>query len=379
VFDSASAAIDLDLISYLRSIPDARMRRGVRFPAWYLLLVAVLGILSGCQSLRDLERFAVRHHSALAEAFGLELRRPPSDSSFRYFFHQVDVAALCAAIRDWTIAQIPGGAADLDQLVCDGKTLRGSIELTAGGGSAFIAQATLFSAALGVAISQACYATRQPRASGAPAVARRAGSGGSSHPGGCAPHPAPVFRQLQEQGADFLLTVKANQKTLHRQIRSQFQGKRHIPFVAGDHEISHGCDIIWSLRAKQAHAHITEAWTGTSWIVEVTASGTRDSKLFHTTNLFLTSLRTTPEALLQLVRDRWSIEGWHWIRDTQLHEDAHRYRGNGAGVMATLRTAALNLMRLAGFRSIRAGMQAVMHDITALLAMARHRPEHGPG
>jgi hypothetical protein len=48
----------------------------------------------------------------------------------RYFFHQVDVAALCAAIRDWTIAQIPGGASDLDQLVCDGKTLRCSIEPT---------------------------------------------------------------------------------------------------------------------------------------------------------------------------------------------------------------------------------------------------------
>ena len=137
------------------------MRRGVQFPAWYLLLVVVLGILSGCQSFRDLERFAIRHHTVLTEALGLELRRPPSDSSFRYYFHQVDVAALCAAIRDWTIAQIPGGAADLDQLVCDGKALRGSIEPTAGGGSAFIAQVTLYSAALGVAISQACYATRE--------------------------------------------------------------------------------------------------------------------------------------------------------------------------------------------------------------------------
>ena len=75
MLESASAATDLDLISYLRSIPDARMRRGVRFPAWYLLLVAVLGILSGCQSLRDLERFAIRHHSVLTEALGLALRR----------------------------------------------------------------------------------------------------------------------------------------------------------------------------------------------------------------------------------------------------------------------------------------------------------------
>jgi hypothetical protein len=157
--ETISAATDLDLISYLKSIPDPRMRRGVRIPSWYLLLVAVLGILSHCQSLRDLERFAERHHGVLTEALGIELRRYPSDSAFRYFFQQVDVAALCAAIRDWTIAQIPGGTADLDQLVCDGKTLRGSIEPTPGGGSAFIAQVTLYSAALGVAISQACYAT----------------------------------------------------------------------------------------------------------------------------------------------------------------------------------------------------------------------------
>ena len=89
----------------------------------------------------------------LTEALGIELRRPPSDSSFRYFFQQVDVAALCAAIRDSTIAQIPGVAADLDQLVGDDKALRGSIEPTSGGGSAFIAQVTLYSAGLGVAIS----------------------------------------------------------------------------------------------------------------------------------------------------------------------------------------------------------------------------------
>lgn len=100
MLESACAATDLDLISYLRSIPDARMRRGVRFPAWYLLLVAVLGMLSGSQSLRDLQRFAIRHHAVLTESLGIELRRPPSDSSFRYFFYQVDVAALCAAIRD---------------------------------------------------------------------------------------------------------------------------------------------------------------------------------------------------------------------------------------------------------------------------------------
>jgi hypothetical protein len=106
--------------------------------------------------------------------------------------------------------------------------------------------------------------------------------------------------------------VKANQKTLHRQNLSQFLGKRHIPFVATDREISHGRTITWTLRARQSE-HIAEAWIGSSWIVEVAATNSRDGKPLQARHLFLTSLRTTPEALLQLVRDRWSncfAEAW---------------------------------------------------------------------
>ena len=40
----------INLISFLKAIPDGRYRRGVRYPQWYLLLLAVLGILSGCRT-----------------------------------------------------------------------------------------------------------------------------------------------------------------------------------------------------------------------------------------------------------------------------------------------------------------------------------------
>ena len=105
------------------------------------------------------------------------------------------------------------------------------------------------------------------------------------------------------------MTVKANQRTLNRQIQRQFEGKRQIPFLAVDQEIGHGRDITWMLRAKEAPEHIREAWLGTSWIVEVATTGTRDGKPFNAKHLFLTSLRTSLEGLLQLVRNRWSIEG----------------------------------------------------------------------
>jgi len=69
------------------SIPDARIRRGVRITAWYLVLVAVLGILSRCQqSPRDLERFDKRYLALLNEVLGLEIGKLPSDFTFRYLF-----------------------------------------------------------------------------------------------------------------------------------------------------------------------------------------------------------------------------------------------------------------------------------------------------
>ncbi len=40
--------------------------------------------------------------------------------------------------------------------------------------------------------------------------------------------------------------------------------------------------------------------------------------------------RTTPEAIVQLVRDRGSSEDYQWIRNTQLHEDGDHDQGNKA-------------------------------------------------
>ena len=77
---------DADLITFLKAIPDGRYRRGVRYPQWYLLLVAVLGILSDCRSSRDLQDFAERHREVLNQALGLNFKRWPSDATFLYLY-----------------------------------------------------------------------------------------------------------------------------------------------------------------------------------------------------------------------------------------------------------------------------------------------------
>jgi hypothetical protein len=157
-FLPAEPAAAGDLISFLKALPDCRMRRGVRFPQWWMLLVAILAILSNEGSLVGIERFARRHRQVLNELLGTDFGKEPSDSTFRLLLSQLDVSGFETLLRQWMSAQ-PGVAEGLETLVCDGKTLRGSIAETDSGAAKFIAQVSLYSQSLGVAIAQTTYAT----------------------------------------------------------------------------------------------------------------------------------------------------------------------------------------------------------------------------
>jgi hypothetical protein len=151
-------AVATDLISFLKALPDCRMRRGVRFPQWWMLLVAILAILSNQGSLLGMERFAKRHRKTLNELLGTHIASPPSDSTFRLLLAQLDVEGFEDLLQQWMAAQ-PGVGESVETLVCDGKTLRGSIAETASGAARFIAQVSLYSNTLGVAIAQNTYST----------------------------------------------------------------------------------------------------------------------------------------------------------------------------------------------------------------------------
>ncbi len=73
-----------DLIAFLQALPEGRKHREVRYPQWLLLLMAILGVLSGCHSARDLERFDKQHHQAFSAALDVDMPKAPCDSTFLY-------------------------------------------------------------------------------------------------------------------------------------------------------------------------------------------------------------------------------------------------------------------------------------------------------
>lgn len=122
------------------------MRRGIRFPQWWMLLVAILAILSNEGSLVGIERFARCHSQVLNVLLGTDFGKEHSDSTSLLLLSQLDVAAFETLLGQWMSAQ-PGVAVGLDTLVCDGNTLRGSIGASDSGVAKFIAEVSLYSQA----------------------------------------------------------------------------------------------------------------------------------------------------------------------------------------------------------------------------------------
>ena len=147
-----------DLISFLKAVPDCRMRRGIRFPQWWMLLVAILAILSNQGSLMGMERFAKLHRKALNELLGTYIAKSPSDSTFRLLLAQLDVDGFMGLLQDWMRAQI-GDSEPVDILSSDGKALNGSRDETAPGAARFIGQVSLSSGNLAGAIARTTDAT----------------------------------------------------------------------------------------------------------------------------------------------------------------------------------------------------------------------------
>ncbi|WP_010305743.1 ISAs1 family transposase [Synechococcus sp. CB0101] len=177
-----------------------------------------------------------------------------------------------------------------------------------------------------------------------------------------------LFLYLAERGADFLIAVKHGRRKGFQLIRDRLTYSRRIPWRTSKREIRRGRNITWKLRAMPAPEWVMEQWPGSATISALRSHGIREGKPQDETRYYVSSLRTGAKSLLRAIRQRWSIENsWHWVRDAPLREDAHRYReNNGVQILATLRSLAINALRLDGTWSITAGIAALAHDIKGL-------------
>jgi hypothetical protein len=117
------------LLEILREIPDHRRREGKRFDLPTVLLYAILSMVAGANSYRQMHEFIRVHRLRLNDAFDLELPYTPSYSGLRLILQGVDPNALEAAFRRHAASMLtPPLEPGLTAIAVDGKTLRGSFD-----------------------------------------------------------------------------------------------------------------------------------------------------------------------------------------------------------------------------------------------------------
>ena len=111
-----------------------------------------------------------------------------------------------------------------------------------------------------------------------------------------------------------MIAVKHGRRKGFRLIRDRLTHSRNVPWESSHHEVGHGRDIAWTLRAMPAPDWVIEQLPGSATIIAVRSQGIRDGRPVDEMHYIVTSLRTSAKALLRLVRNRWSIENsWHWV------------------------------------------------------------------
>ena len=155
--------------------------------------------------------------------------------------------------------------------------------------------------------------------------------------------------------AQYIAVVKKNQPLLHARIRAlpwRSTGRQHHPrHRARPHRDPH----------PEGRPHqpldfpcARQAIKITRWRKDTATGKTTRETVYAVTSL--TSADATPQDLARLVREHWSIEAHHHIRDTTFSEDTSTSRtGSGPANLATIRAAVIAAIKDAGYLHIPEG------------------------
>jgi predicted transposase YbfD/YdcC len=156
--------------------------------------------------------------------------------------------------------------------------------------------------------------------------------------------------------AHYIAVIKANQPLLYARLKAL--PWRHVPAGSTTRDAGHGRRETRSL--KTAHVAGLD-FPGARQAIKITRwrQDTATGKISRQTVYAITSLtsaQATPAGLARLVREHWTIEAHHHIRDVSFDEDAATSRtGNGPANLATIRAAIIAAIKDAGYLHIPEG------------------------
>ena len=319
-----------------------------------ILIVAFLGVMSGCDDYPGIVEFA-RDRESFLKTF---LRLPhgiPSVSTFRRVFARVKPSVLIGLLQRWS-GELTGTLAG-KQIVLDGKALRRSFD-HAWDKTSPLHLVTAWCVEENLVLAQRAVDQKSNEITAIPEVLKVFDLKGATVTMDAMGTQTQIAEQIVRAGGDYVLAVKDNHPTLANSVRKhldemileKFEGVEHVYHETTD--AGHGridTRKVWATGEIKWLGRRGE-WKNLSSVIVVESIRRENAKEKPTISrrYYISSIKCqSAEKFATLIRNHWSIENaQHWTLDVAFNEDQSRVRkDHGDQNLAVMRRLALGLLR----------------------------------
>ena len=205
------------LKSFLFKLKDHRRKQGTRYEIGAIWLCAILAVLSGAKSYRQISRFIKNHYTRLAEVIGIEWKRQPAYTTIRAIIQETDPIELENCFRTYS-GELTGEASAGTQIVIDGKVLRGSFDHFVD--QKAIQMLSFFAAECKIILAHAEIEVKTNEIPTSQALIKELGLSGYLFTLDALHCQTETVKVVKETGNEVVVQVKANQPTLHNDCQT---------------------------------------------------------------------------------------------------------------------------------------------------------------
>ncbi len=336
---------------YFKHLNDPRQQGKVQYPLNEVLLLCLLAILAGAETIADIARFGEKKLALLRRFLPFRDGTPAHD-------HLGDILAVLDAEKfqhcfvSW-VSALTGAPADV--IAIDGKTSRRSYQKKGAKNAIHIVSA--FASRQRLVLGQTKVAEKSNEIIAIPKLLDMLVIEGAIITIDAMGCQRGIAQKIMDKKADYVLALKGNQSSLREDVELFATEQKANGFkdtkvsrdetVDGDHgrietrvyTVIH--DVDW---LQERHD-----WPGLKSVVMVESTREIGDKIEQETQFYITSLVLAAHLVGPVIRSHWAVENsLHWVLDMVFRDDECRVRKDHAPAnFVTLRHMAHNLIRRA--------------------------------
>jgi predicted transposase YbfD/YdcC len=338
-----------ELLAHFAQLKDPRVERTKRHKLLDIVFIAVCAVVSGTNDFVGMAKFGRSKQAWLAKY--LELPNGiPSDDTFRRVLSALDADAFVNCFLSWVEDFQEATAGRVISI--DGKTVRASLDRKKDQKPLHVVSAWAVRNRL--VLGQEVVDEKSNEITAIPKlleVLELAGAVVTIDAMGCQKE---IVAKIRDKGADYVVTVKANQEHLQADVIQAFAAvddgtasgqPQRYETADGRHgrQETRICEVL-PVPAGLRHA---QDWKDLRCICRVTRIYRERADEKSEVRYFISSLEANAKVLACAIRDHWGVEnGLHWVLDMYFGEDRSRARAdNAAANLAMLRRWVLTMLR----------------------------------